>query len=408
VDHNEGPPPEIVIIRRGGGNHDEGHHGGAWKIAYADFMTAMMALFLVMWLINSTDQKTLSQVSTYFNPIELTDRTTTERGVQDIKDGGTGKQAAKQPNKFEDLKLHADPKNQVAPDPMSDEGLFSDPYEILAKIAAKATKVSPPMNGAHKGNNAPAAGDEAFRDPFDPEFRFNSRVDDDKDGDIRPKFDPATEDGEGQQQYTQEGVAKPKASGNAASADAGAQQPGLAGAQTGKQAPGAEVAKVEMRNAVEDKVAAETKQIESEMRKIVAESGLAKIPEISVEKTAEGILISMTDQANFEMFAVSSAEPHPELVVLMEKLAKILADKPGSLVIRGHTDGRPFRSKTYDNWRLSTARAHIAYYMLARGGLDTARIERIEGYADRSLKIADDPNAAQNRRIEVLLRPEKT
>jgi chemotaxis protein MotB len=46
--------------------------------------------------------------------------------------------------------------------------------------------------------------------------------------------------------------------------------------------------------------------------------------------------------------------------------------------------------------------------MLVRGGLDQQRVERIEGYADRSLKVADDPNAAQNRRIEILLRPVKT
>jgi chemotaxis protein MotB len=92
----------------------------------------------------------------------------------------------------------------------------------------------------------------------------------------------------------------------------------------------------------------------------------------------------------------------------MEKLAKTLAAQPGRLVLRGHTDGRPFRSKTYDNWRLSSARAQMAYYMLVRGGLDEQRFERIEGHADRALKVANDPNAAQNRRIEILVRPAKT
>ena len=108
------------------------------------------------------------------------------------------------------------------------------------------------------------------------------------------------------------------------------------------------------------------------------------------------------------MFALSSAEPKPELVVLMEKMAKVLVNQPGELIIRGHTDARPFRSKTYDNWRLSTSRAHIAQYMLMRGGLDKQRFERIEGYADRDPKVPSDPNAAQNRRIEILLRPVKT
>src|SRR3974390_3368079 len=43
----------IVIKRRGGHG---GHHGGAWKVAYADFVTAMMALFIVLWLMNSSKQ----------------------------------------------------------------------------------------------------------------------------------------------------------------------------------------------------------------------------------------------------------------------------------------------------------------------------------------------------------------
>ena len=56
---------------------------------------------------------------------------------------------------------------------------------------------------------------------------------------------------------------------------------------------------------------------------------------------------------------------------------------PGEIVVRGHTDARPYRSATYDNWRLSSARAQMAYYMLIRGGLPEKRFERIEGYADR-------------------------
>jgi chemotaxis protein MotB len=44
----------IIIIKKSGGH--EGHHGGAWKVAYADFVTAMMALFIVLWLLNSSKQ----------------------------------------------------------------------------------------------------------------------------------------------------------------------------------------------------------------------------------------------------------------------------------------------------------------------------------------------------------------
>jgi chemotaxis protein MotB len=46
--------PPIIIIKKKGGHG--GHHGGAWKVAYADFVTAMMALFIVLWLLNSSKQ----------------------------------------------------------------------------------------------------------------------------------------------------------------------------------------------------------------------------------------------------------------------------------------------------------------------------------------------------------------
>jgi len=56
--------PVIIkkVIKKGG----HAHHGGAWKLAYADFVTAMMAFFLLMWLLGSTDEKTRKGISEYF------------------------------------------------------------------------------------------------------------------------------------------------------------------------------------------------------------------------------------------------------------------------------------------------------------------------------------------------------
>ena len=60
---DEGLRPIIVKrVKKGGG----GHHGGAWKIAYADFVTAMMAFFLLMWLLGSTSKGDLSGIAEYF------------------------------------------------------------------------------------------------------------------------------------------------------------------------------------------------------------------------------------------------------------------------------------------------------------------------------------------------------
>jgi len=54
----------IIVVKKGGGHG--GHHGGAWKVAYADFVTAMMSLFIVLWLMN-TSQKVRQAVAGYFN-----------------------------------------------------------------------------------------------------------------------------------------------------------------------------------------------------------------------------------------------------------------------------------------------------------------------------------------------------
>ncbi len=54
----------IIIIKKGGGHG--GHHGGAWKVAYADFVTAMMAFFMVMWLLNTADVQTRENIASFF------------------------------------------------------------------------------------------------------------------------------------------------------------------------------------------------------------------------------------------------------------------------------------------------------------------------------------------------------
>ena len=62
---NEKKLQPIIIKRAKKGDH--GHHGGAWKIAYADFMTAMMAFFLLMWLLGSSSKGELQGIAAYFN-----------------------------------------------------------------------------------------------------------------------------------------------------------------------------------------------------------------------------------------------------------------------------------------------------------------------------------------------------
>ncbi len=60
---------------------EAGHHGGAWKIAYADFVTAMMAFFLLLWLLNSVTQEQLEGISNYFAPASLAPSTSGAGGI---------------------------------------------------------------------------------------------------------------------------------------------------------------------------------------------------------------------------------------------------------------------------------------------------------------------------------------
>ena len=57
-----------VIIKKKKVTGGDGHHGGAWKVAYADFVTAMMAFFLLMWLLNATTEKQRKGIADYFSP----------------------------------------------------------------------------------------------------------------------------------------------------------------------------------------------------------------------------------------------------------------------------------------------------------------------------------------------------
>ena len=57
-----------IIIKRKKVSGGDGHHGGAWKVAYADFVTAMMAFFMLMWLLNATSEQQRAGLADYFTP----------------------------------------------------------------------------------------------------------------------------------------------------------------------------------------------------------------------------------------------------------------------------------------------------------------------------------------------------
>ncbi|MBI2720122.1 MAG: MotB family protein [Rhizobiales bacterium] len=416
-----GEHPEIVIIRRRAADDTAAHKGGAWKIAYADFVTAMMAFFLVMWLINAANEATRAQVASYFNPIKLTDSATGAKGLSDPKDV---KNKDRKPGS-------ASQPAPTAAEKAAEEKLLADPIKTLDKIAGQEMAMQ-----AQSGK--PVAGyPDATSDPFNP-MSWQSLSDAATEtagamaiGNARSQPKPVAAE---QSDSPSKPIPVPKAWTKAA-----AQSPDqpLPPAETAAkiELPAKElklVAEAELRpdsKPVGDRQDAAPAKAEVDA-KAVAEAATAKklaqsqdvkneilrrlnlkpteLPaNLEVVPTDEGLLISLTDKNDYGMFSSGSAEPDPRLIELVGVIATVLKDKPGYIVVRGHTDSRPFHNKRYDNWQLSSARAQMAYYMLVRGGLDEKRVRRIEGWADRGPKLAGQPDAAINRRIDILLGQDK-
>jgi chemotaxis protein MotB len=127
-------PIIIKKIKKGGGG---GHHGGAWKVAYADFVTAMMAFFLLMWLINTTSPEQKRGIADYFAPASVSETTSGSGGIL----GGTalGNDGAKQAGSSSVLEEQA-PDSRHPSDGQSKDGAKSSAAEQAAETAREAQK----------------------------------------------------------------------------------------------------------------------------------------------------------------------------------------------------------------------------------------------------------------------------
>jgi len=397
---------EIIIVKRHG-DHEGDHHAAAWKIAYADFMTAMMAFFLVMWLVNAANEETKASVASYFNPIKLTDDKPADKSVKkpaNSKEGEATQDKSKEQGQQQASGNGAEKgkdENTTAGEETkySEADFFSNPYSVLSEIAQEVgqqANVSAKGEGgaASSGPATGASGGEAYRDPFDPDF-WTQQV----------EISEATS--AGSEAKAQEG--KPGQQTMAAVDTDRTVEDALAKADAEEAVKKAEEDKNETeRKADEAEKAKKDKDADALKKQIAQEIGaIGKLAEgLTVTPAEGGLLVSLTDQLDTTMFNVGSAVPRQEMVLAMEKIGKILEGKPGAIAIRGHTDARPFAGGKNDNWRLSLDRAQSAYYMLVRGGLAEKRVSQVSGFADRRLKVPADPMAAANRRIEILIQAE--
>jgi chemotaxis protein MotB len=414
---------ELIIVRRRSSLEGDEGHNSVWKIAYADFMTAMMAFFLVMWLISATNQETRESVASYFNPIKLTDSTPDRKGINDARRVDPGKAAEE-----ESLRPQPEPgksekptKAPPAPQPrLGEAALFRDPYAVLSEIAGAPPRIAEVGASLDSNRKEGLKGGEAYKDPFDPIYwpmasaaPLEKKALGSKDIGSLPFDEDAAALSEGKGPRPSEGkpdaTAPPVQKSDPAKAAAAAKpdQPeaikpvGLFAEAESKDDPATK--RPSAPKAEKEPVPSEASKLQAAISAALASLGPAR-PIAEVRESSEGLLINLTDDVNYGMFASGSAEPTPGLVRALDKITPLISQSRGQVIVRGHTDNRAYRTSEYDNWRLSTARAHMAYYMLIRGGLDAQRIEHVEGYADRRPKNPSDPAAAQNRRIELLIR----
>lgn len=522
---SDAPAEPITLIVRRRHDEEEGHHGGVWKIAYADFMTAMMAFFLVMWLVNAANTEMKSSVASYFNPIKLSDTVIRKKGLLDID----GKANSDETSQARDNKTPGMSESQVKDGKRVQPGDAGDlGVEDQHGKAAAPEPTDEPLGRDGNSVNAGRASEagRAFRDPFNPfaPGQLMSKEGGDKEqspgrvaglpkagGEAAPSATRATESAERVTQTARSGQAqepaasaqqpmpRPERGGSQPSGmDAGKQpaygqmakdgdrrpgpdddakeaarrfgpsgdaqggrlprpdgetiggrRPGPEGDAEEKRLPGiAEVARqmAQGPDAPADKAAGagktETQSPPAALASAPAsapkEGAAGRTPDVSagtgekaldraaagvlrdiqqaakpiagsggpgIEVTVEGngIVLSLTDTSTFGMFAIGSSDPSPQTIALIERIAPVLTANSKRIVVRGHTDSRAYRTDRNNNWRLSMTRAEAAYAMLVRAGVDENRFTRIEGYADRKLKVPNDSEAAANRRIEILL-----
>ncbi len=326
-----------------------GHHGGAWKVAYADFVTAMMAFFLLMWLLNATSEEQRRGLADYFTPNNLMSaghsgngqpfggRTPFEDGTM-VSDRGTKSiQPGKQSSQVTPID---DPDSEQAPDE-------ADPADTAGSRARPAGQA----NAAFRtdGAKAPGGGQAAAQaqTPADGQYLANSATARD------PASNPIDEAAFRAEQERRERAAFERAA-------------------------------AQIRDAVQ------------------ADPALAELSrQLRIDMTQEGLRIQIIDEDRQPMFATGSATVNERAKLLLQKIAPVLARLPEDVAISGHTDAAPFRGEGRSNWELSAERANATRRLLVEHGLGETRFRRVTGAADRDPLVPEDPLASANRRVAI-------
>ncbi|MBV9249372.1 MAG: OmpA family protein [Acetobacteraceae bacterium] len=336
---------------------EESHHGGAWKVAYADFVTAMMAFFLLMWLLNATTEEQRKGLADYFTPANLLSHASSGTGQP-----FGGHTAFDDGAMVSDLGAVQVVLGKHPPDPQpdtEDAPTETDKPGPASGESAHSHDGAPSGEGALTGGAPHTTADQGGARPEQNEFAGT----------------PPSQ--------------SPTATSTAAGAAAKEAQPSNADSRTEQ----------ERREQAAFEAAAQ--QIREAVRNDPALADVAR--QLAIDLTPEGLRIQMLDEERQSMFATGVAVPNERARMLLQKITPVLLRLPEDLSISGHTDAAPYPGPGRTNWDLSTERANATRRLLVESGLPENRIRTVTGHADRDPLLPADPLAAANRRIAIVV-----
>ena len=261
----------VIIIKRKKVIAGDGHHGGAWKVAYADFVTAMMAFFMLMWLLNATTENQRKGIADYFSPTIPLAR---------ISGGGDGA--------------------------FGGDSIFAE--ETL------------PQNGT--------------------------------------------------------GASKSIV---------------LADSETGGQSTGEDDELSEVETMLSGG-GGESLVMDNAMKHVVS------------RLTDEGLVVELFDLPDEPLFEKDSAVPTPILKEISVMMAGVFDIVSNQVALNGHTRSRAIVLQNNPVWSLSQERANQMRLLLEGNDFDSARIQRVTGFADRKHMVTNPMSVRNNRLVLILLR----
>ncbi len=323
-----------------------GHHGGAWKVAYADFVTAMMAFFLLMWLLNATTEDQRKGLADYFSP----------NNIMSHASSGTGQ-------------------------PFGGHTAFDEGALVSDRGSVQITSGKRPVIERTEDGDDPVYTE--FHRAKSGEGVGKGPMDDDQDADDATDEKPLGQKG-----------TRPA--------------PGPGGGSDVQREGQPDVHKVTAADLAAARAAAEkaafeqaTQQIQEAVRSDPALAELAR--QLTIDMTPEGLRIQIIDEIKLPMFPTGSATPNERARLLLQKVVPVLLKLQQPISIAGHTDSAPFPGPERTNWELSSERANATRRVLVDGGFPEARMKSVIGNADRDPLLPADPLAAANRRIAIVV-----